>query len=143
MANYASIFKDDPVFWGALKNTLIWTVLSVSIPPLVGFGLALALNQNIAGKTPLRAIFYLPVIIAPIAVATMWRWMYDPFFGLFNSMFTSLGLESVIQDWLGDKDVALYSIFVGYIWQTAGFSMVFIPGWITKRFADIGRGGQN
>ncbi len=128
-ANYASIFKDDPVFWGAFKNTLIWTVLSVSIPPLVGFGLALSLNQNIAGKTPLRAIFYLPVIIAPIAVATMWRWMYDPFFGLFNSMFTSLGLESVIQDWLGDKDVALYSIFVGYIWQTAGFSMVlFLAG---------------
>ncbi len=129
LVNYAAIFKDDPVFWGAFKNTLIWTVLSVSIPPLVGFGLALSLNQNIAGKTPLRAIFYLPVIIAPIAVATMWRWMYDPFFGLFNSMFTSLGMESVIQDWLGDKDVALYSIFVGYIWQTAGFSMVlFLAG---------------
>lgn len=128
-ANYAAILKDDPVFWGAFRNTLLWTVLSVAIPPTVGFLLALSLNQNIAGRVPLRAMFYLPVIIAPIAVATMWRWMYDPFFGLFNSVLTSMGLESLIQDWLGDRKVALYSIFIGYVWQTAGFSMVlFLAG---------------
>ena len=128
-ANYAGILNDDPVFWGAFRNTLLWTVLSVTIPPTVGFFLALSLNQNIAGRVPLRAMFYLPVIIAPIAVATMWRWMYDPFFGLFNSVLTSMGLESLIQDWLGDRKVALYSIFIGYVWQTAGFSMVlFLAG---------------
>jgi raffinose/stachyose/melibiose transport system permease protein len=85
-ANYLGIFTNDPVFWVAFKNTIIWTVISVLIPPALGFLLALSLNQNIPGKTPLRAMFYLPVIIAPIAVATMWRWMYDPFFGLFNSI---------------------------------------------------------
>lgn len=129
LANYVAIFKDDPVFWGALNNTLIWTLLSILIPPVIGFFLALALNQNIPGKAPLRAMFYLPVIIAPIAVATMWRWMYDPFFGLFNGILTSLGLQSLIPDWLGDSKVALYAIFVGYIWQVVGFSMVlFLAG---------------
>ena len=58
------------------------------MPPLCGFLLALALNQPILGRVVLRAIFYLPVIVAPIAVATIWRWMYDPFFGLFNQLFT-------------------------------------------------------
>lgn len=127
--NYAKVLTQDPVFWVAFENTIIWTILSITIPPFLGFVIALSLNQNIFGKTVLRAIFYLPVIIAPIAVATMWRWMYDPFFGLFNSIFNSFELEFLIQDWLGDKDVALYSIFIGYIWQTMGFSMVlFLAG---------------
>ena len=103
--------------------------MSVIFPPAIGFALALALNQNIPGRGPLRALFYMPVIIAPIAVATMWRWMYDPFFGLFNAALTALGLQGLIQDWLGDRNVALYSMFVAYVWQTVGFSLVlFLAG---------------
>jgi raffinose/stachyose/melibiose transport system permease protein len=108
---------------------VIWTALSITIPPVVGFLLAIALNQALPGRNALRAVFYLPVVIAPIAVATMWKWMYDPFFGLFNALLTNLGMEGLIADWLGDRRVALYAIFVGYIWQHAGFSMVlFLAG---------------
>ncbi len=127
--NYVEVFTRDPVFWTAVRNTVLWTVLSVAFPPAIGFGLALALNQNIPGRSPLRALFYMPVIIAPIAVATMWRWMYDPFFGLFNATLTALGLQGLIQDWLGDQNVALYAMFVAYVWQTVGFSLVlFLAG---------------
>ncbi len=127
--NYVEVFTQDPVFWTAVRNTVLWTVLSVVFPPAIGFALALALNQNIPGRSPLRALFYMPVIIAPIAVATMWRWMYDPFFGLFNSTLTALGLQGLIQDWLGDRNVALYAMFVAYVWQTVGFSLVlFLAG---------------
>ncbi len=127
--NYVQVFTRDPVFWTAVRNTVLWTVLSVAFPPAIGFGLALALNQNIPGRSPLRALFYMPVIIAPIAVATMWRWMYDPFFGLFNAALTALGLQGLIQDWLGDQNVALYAMFVAYVWQTVGFSLVlFLAG---------------
>ena len=129
LANYVFIFRDDPVFWMAFRNTVIWTALAIVIPPVIGFLLALALNQALPGRNALRAVFYLPVVIAPIAVATMWKWMYDPFFGLFNTLLTDLGLQWLIADWLGDKRVALYSIFAGYIWQHAGFSMVlFLAG---------------
>jgi raffinose/stachyose/melibiose transport system permease protein len=129
LSNYAGIFTTDPVFWTAFRNTAIWTVLSVIFPPLAGFALALGLNQKIPWRTPLRALFYMPVIIAPIAVATMWRWMYDPFFGLFNAILTGLGLQAIIEDWLGDSAVALYSIFIASVWQTAGFSMIlFLAG---------------
>ena len=127
--NYVEIFTQDPVFWQAARNTILWTVMSVVFPPAIGFALALALNQNIPGRAPLRALFYLPVIIAPIAVATMWRWMYDPFFGLINAGLTALGLRGLIQDWLGDRRVALYSMFIAYVWQTVGFSLVlFLAG---------------
>jgi raffinose/stachyose/melibiose transport system permease protein len=129
LSNYAYILQDDPVFWLAFRNTVIWTVLAVSIPPLIGFGLAMAVNQQLPGRNIMRAIFYLPVILAPIAVATMWKWMYDPFFGLFNQMLTSAGLQHWIKDWLGDRQVALYSVFGAYIWQHVGFSMVlFLAG---------------
>lgn len=127
--NYVQVFTQDPVFWQATRNTILWTVMSVVFPPAIGFLLALALNQNIPGRGPLRALFYLPVIIAPIAVATMWRWMYDPFFGLINAWLTALGLQGLIQDWLGDRRVALYSMFIAYVWQTVGFSLVlFLAG---------------
>ncbi|MGR9173218.1 carbohydrate ABC transporter permease [Rhizobium sp. KDH_Rht_773_N] len=128
-ANYQAIFTRDPVFWVAFRNTVIWTLMSLVFPPLLGLLLALSLNQKIFGRNGLRAIFYLPVIIAPIAVATMWKWMYDPFFGLFSQMLTSWGMQTWIKDWLGNKDIALYSVFVAYLWQTVGFSMVlFLAG---------------
>ncbi|KQO83825.1 sugar ABC transporter permease [Rhizobium sp. Leaf262] len=128
-SNYSAIFTRDPVFWVAFRNTVIWTLMSLIFPPIVGLLLALSLNQKIFGRNSLRAIFYLPVIIAPIAVATMWKWMYDPFFGLFSQLLTDWGLQSWIKDWLGNRDIALYSVFVAYLWQTVGFSMVlFLAG---------------
>ena len=127
--NYRYIFNADPVFWVAFNNTVIWTILSVAIPPVIGLLLALGLNTRIFARGTLRAIYYLPVIIAPIAVATMWRWMYDPFFGLVSQIFNDLGLSFLIQDWLGDRNVALYSMFAAYTWQNVGFSMVlFLAG---------------
>lgn len=129
VANYVDIFTKDPVFWVAFKNTVIWTALSVIFPPFIGLLLALGLNQPIFGRNSLRAVYYLPVIIAPIAVATMWRWMYDPFFGLFGQVLTQLGLQHWIQDWLGNRDLALYSAFIAHVWQSVGFSMVlFLAG---------------
>ncbi len=129
LSNYKHIFFNDPVFWVSFNNTVIWTILSVLIPPVIGLALALGLNAQLFGRTPLRAIYYLPVIIAPIAVATMWRWMYDPFFGLFSQLLTDWGLRSWIMDWLGDRKIALYSMFVAYTWQNVGFSMVlFLAG---------------
>ncbi len=127
--NYVQAATIDPVFWVAFGNTLIWTTMSVVVRRLIGFALALGLNQNLPGRGPLRALFYLPVIIAPIAVATIWRWMYDPFFGLFNAALTAAGLSGLIQDWLGDRVVALYAMFIAYVWETVGFSMVlFLAG---------------
>lgn len=129
LANFDFIFNHDPVFWVAFRNTIIWTILSVTIPPFLGFLLALGLNQNVPGRNALRALFYLPIILAPIAVATMWKWMYDPFYGFFNQMLSEMGLGWMIQDWLGNRHVALYSIFIAYVWQQVGFSMVlFLAG---------------
>lgn len=127
--NYRAVLTQDPVFWGALVNTVLWTLAAITLPNLIAFGLALALNQSLPARGTLRAIFYLPVIIASIAVATIWRWMYDPFFGLFNSLLTEWGMSGWIQDWLGNRKLALWSVFVAHLWSSVGFSMVlFLAG---------------
>lgn len=127
--NYRAVLTADPVFWGALRNTIGWTVLAVLLPNLISFALALALNQRLPGRSWLRVVFYLPVIIAPIAVATIWKWMYDPFFGLFNNLLTAWHLQGWIVDWLGDRHYALGSVFAAHVWQSVGFSMVlFLAG---------------
>ncbi|TQS45102.1 carbohydrate ABC transporter permease [Cryptosporangium phraense] len=127
--NYAEIFTNDTVFYTALRNSVIWVVLSLIVPTVVALGLALALNRRLLGRNLIRSIFYIPAVLASIAVATMWAWMYNPNAGLINSVLTSLGGESLIQDWLGDPKIALYSVFVAFVWQTTGFSMVlFLAG---------------
>jgi len=115
LANYRYILTQDAVFWTAFINTVIWTILSLVFPPLIGLILALGLNRPLVGRVSLRAIYYLPVIIAPIAVATMWRWMYDPFFGLFAQMLTGWGAQ--VPNFLGSRDTTLYWVFIAYVWQ--------------------------
>ena len=125
--NYLTLFTQDPVFWRALSNTGIWVGLSLLIPTSLGLALALALNTKLFGRVGFRAIFYLPAIIASIAVATMWSWMYHPSLGLLNFMLEGLGLGT--PDWLGDRNIALYSVFVPHIWTATGPNMIlFLAG---------------
>ncbi|MBT9371130.1 sugar ABC transporter permease [Rhizobium sp. CSW-27] len=127
LSNYEHILFRDPVFWTAFVNTMVWTVLSMVFLPIIGLLLALGVNYPLYGRSAMRVVFYLPVIIASIAVATMWRWMYDPFFGLFSQILAGLGWP--VPDFLGDRDIALYSVFLAHVWQHVGFAMVlFLAG---------------
>lgn len=129
LQNYVQIFTQDPVFWTAVRNSIAWVVMSLIVPTLVGLMLALALNQQLFARTAFRAIFYLPAIIASIAVATIWSWMYNPILGVVNAALKSLGMSEAIRDWLGDPKIALFSIFIAYVWQSSGVSMVlFLAG---------------
>ncbi len=129
LENYVQVFTQDPVFWRAVSNSVIWVTLSLVIPTTIGLAFAVALDQKLRGRNAFRAALYLPAVIASIAVATMWSWMYNPIFGIVNATFEAVGLEWLIQDWLGDPDVALYSILVAYAWQATGAAMVlFLAG---------------
>lgn len=128
--NYVKIFTQDPVFWTALQNTLIWVVLSLIVPLTVSLVLAVALNRRLFGRNVFRSMFYIPGVLASIAVANMWRWIYNPNYGIGESLGKAFGLPwlSNIQ-WLGDQKIALYSVFVAFVWQSVGTNMVlFLAG---------------
>lgn len=127
--NFVRLFTVDTVFWTAFRNSLIWVVLSLAVPMLISLLLALALNQKVLGRNVFRSIFYLPAVFASITVAAMWRWIYAPSIGAVDQALTLLGLGSWSHEWLGDPNIALYSVFVAAIWQGIGFNMVlFLAG---------------
>jgi raffinose/stachyose/melibiose transport system permease protein len=129
LSNFKYLYFRDPVFWTAFFNTFIWVGLSLVVPVLLGLIAALAVNQPLPGRNVFRTFFYLPQVLAPIAVGTMWRWIYNPNYGAVNDTLRRLGLENWTQLWLGDPNIALYSVFIGFVWTIMGVNMVlFLAG---------------
>jgi len=124
--NYITMFTQDPVFWRAFGNSVMWVLLSLAVPLTISLLLALGLNRQMLGRNLLRSVFYLPVVFAAITVGAMWRWLYNPNLGLFNQLLEDVGLGSWAQIWLGDPRFAFYSIFMASVWQAVGFSMVLL-----------------
>ena len=119
LKNYVTLFN-DPNFIESLQVTLIFAISVVSIEMLLGVGLALLLDRNIRGMSLLRTMFILPMMIAPVVVGLMWRYMYHPTVGTFNRFLKSIGLDGV--DWLGQH--ALLSVIIADIWQWTPFIFI-------------------
>lgn len=119
LKNYVTLFN-DPNFIESLQVTLIFAISVVSIEMVLGVGLALLLDRNIRGMSLLRTMFILPMMIAPVVVGLMWRYMYHPTVGTFNRFLKSIGLDGV--DWLGQH--ALLSVIIADIWQWTPFIFI-------------------
>ena len=142
LENYVSVLTRDPVFWTAMRNSLIWVVLSLLVPTSLGLLIAMALNQQLAGRTIFRTVFYLPAVLGSIAVATMWRWMYNPQLGVVNYVLDTIGLDTLSQSWLGNPQTALYAVFIASCWVVTGLNMVlFLAGLqnVPKELAEAAR----
>ncbi len=117
--NYVTLFN-DPAFRESLSVTLRFAITVVAVEMVIGVGLALLLDRNIRGMSVLRTLFILPMMIAPVVVGLMWRYMYHPTVGTFNRFLKSLGFEGV--DWLGQH--ALMSVIIADIWQWTPFIFI-------------------
>ena len=109
LENYMKLIKGDKVYT-AVRNNLIWIVLTIFVTMTVSLGFALILNKSFKGRTFFRGFFYFPCVIAPIAVAIIWRWIYNPTFGFINDFFEAIGSE-FSQTWISDAKVSLYAVF--------------------------------
>ncbi|WP_328747879.1 sugar ABC transporter permease [Streptomyces sp. NBC_00285] len=134
LANYRALM-DDSEFWESFRHSLFMVVAMAAIPTALGLVLAAALFDHV-GKhfgtriaAVLRACFYLPQVL-PIAVAgIVWSWILAPDNGSLNSLLKAVGLGSWQQDWLGDPDLALYSVMGVMVWVQLGFPLViFMAG---------------
>jgi len=128
--NYVRLFTQDPVFWTSVQNTVVWVILSILIPTTLGLLMAIALNQPLIGRNLFRSVFYIPGVLAPIAVANMWRWMYNPNYGVFSEISKTLHIgDGSGVTLLSDPKVAIYAVFAAFVWQIAGLNMVlFLAG---------------
>ncbi|MGW1063590.1 carbohydrate ABC transporter permease [Streptomyces aureus] len=134
LANYRELL-DDSEFWASFRHSLFMVVAMAVVPTALGLVLAAALFDFVAkhfgARTAalLRACFYLPQVL-PIAVAgIVWSWILAPDDGTLNDLLRAVGLGSWQQDWLGDPDIALYSVMGVMVWVQLGFPLVvFMAG---------------
>jgi multiple sugar transport system permease protein len=121
LRNYRDLIGDDP-FWHAMRNTALYTVLSVPLGMLVSLAMAVTVNRRLPGINIFRAIFFLPVITSWVAVSVVWITLLSPESGLVNYFFGLVGLPD--QHWLDSPRWAMLAIVVITIWKGAGFQMV-------------------
>lgn len=121
LKNYISLLQDEN-FRESFSVTIAFATLVVSIEMVVGVGLALLLDRNLMGMSVLRTIFILPIMIAPIVVGLMWRYMYHPSVGVFNAFTNLIGIGDI--PWLSDGTWAFTAVIIADVWQWSPF--VFI-----------------
>ncbi|MFO6464948.1 carbohydrate ABC transporter permease [Jannaschia sp. KMU-145] len=119
--NYVNLLGDAAFresFWVTIK----FAAIVVSVEMVLGVGLALLLDRELRGMTILRTVFILPMMIAPIVVGLVWRYMYHPTVGTFNKWLDGMGLSSA--PWLSDGNWAFASIVIADVWQWTPFIFI-------------------
>jgi multiple sugar transport system permease protein len=124
--NYRHMFVEDELFRKSLFATLYYSFGSVPLVILVAFLVALLLNQKVRGLPIFRTIYYLPVIVPSIASTMLWLWLFNPDFGLFNSMLKIAGLPEL--QWIYDEQTAIPSLILMSTWGIGNAAVIFLAG---------------
>lgn len=124
--NYAQLFEDG-LFWLSLKNTMIFTAITVSAEVVLAVAIALLINQqHVWTSRVTRVLILLPYAIPPIANGLIWHFMYSFQFGFLNRILFTLGIITDPINWAGNPDTALYAVTVPYIWRTLPFAILLV-----------------
>jgi raffinose/stachyose/melibiose transport system permease protein len=124
--NFVNIFTNDDLFRNAFFNNIKFMLVVVIFQTAASLILGIYLVKNTRGSVLLRALFFFPTILSSISVAFVWRFVYDPNFGLANRILGVVGLES---SYLGNDATAIYWVALSQVWFHTGQVMViFIAG---------------
>ena len=122
LKNYGKML-DDSVVWISFRNTFYYVAGTVPVSIVLSFYIAVILNEKwFRGRSLMRTIYFLPVVVAMVAVAFVWQWLYNPSFGIINRLMQLVGLPPQI--WLGDPWLAMPCIILVSIWKGLGFFVI-------------------
>lgn len=128
LGNYVEMLS-EPRVQHAFFNNLKWLAYYLVVPTIVGLGLALLLDSDLPGTYVFRTIFFIPFTITTVAVASTWRWIYDPNVGLLTEVLRTIGLGDFARSWLGDPDINTYAIMAASLWAWSGFTfLIYFAG---------------
>jgi multiple sugar transport system permease protein len=127
LKNYLNLFS-DPLFWKSLLNTLYFLVVAGPLTIFVALISAIFLNSKLVRfKSLLRLSYFAPVVATLVAVSVVWRYIYDPRFGLLNYALSFVGVHA--RDWLSDPVWAMPAIILFAVWKNFGYTMmIFLAG---------------
>jgi multiple sugar transport system permease protein len=121
--NYAEIFQ-DPAFGPALRNTMVFTLVSIVVQYSVGLALATFFNRRFTLAPTLRALFLVPWLLPLIVSASAWSWMLNSESGIVNSFLGLFGVEPV--NWLTSPDWSLTAVILANVWIGIPFNLVIL-----------------
>lgn len=122
--NYIRLLKDQE-FWATTGRTAYFTGVSIFLELVLGIFIALLLNEDLKGRTFLRAIIILPWAVPTIVNGAMWKWIYHPEYGALNAFLSLLGLIDQYQSWLGSPWMAMNMIIIADVWKMTPFVVIF------------------
>jgi multiple sugar transport system permease protein len=124
LGNYILLVQ-TPLFWQAFGNTLYFVIVGVPLSIGVSLGMALLLNSKLARLKPLfRTALFAPVVTTLVAVAVIWRYLFNTRYGLLNYALSGVGISPI--DWLGDPHWAMPAIIVFAVWKNFGYNMIIL-----------------
>ena len=123
LQNYVKMFKDKQI-WQSTWNSFYFVILTVPVGVFIALLLAVLLNSKIKGRDVYRCIYFLPMVVAPAAVAMVWRWIFNAEVGILNQMLSVFGIRG--PNWLSDPNLAIVSIAIIAIWSAVGYYLVMI-----------------
>ena len=125
LRNYTELAHDH-LFWKSLSVTTYYTLGSVPLVIIVGFFIALLLNQRVRGLSAWRTIYYLPTLVPAIANAVLWIWIFNPDFGLLNSLLRSVGMPT--SQWIYSERAAIPALILMSAWGFGNAMVIFLAG---------------
>jgi multiple sugar transport system permease protein len=126
LEHYKQMLFEDELVWHSLKITTVYAVLSVPLNLIFGLILAILLNQKIKALGTFRTIFYFPAVLPEIATIFLWMLVFDPSYGLFNSILKWFNING--PNWLGSADWALPSFVIMSLWGVGGGMLIYLAG---------------
>lgn len=127
LQNYIDLFINSSEGFGkSIMNSITLAVLSVFVQLPIALILALILASGVKGEGFYRTVFFIPVIISTVVIGQLWMKVYNPSYGLLNSLLSNIGLESLTRAWLGETQTSLMAAFVPTVWQYIGYHMLLM-----------------
>jgi multiple sugar transport system permease protein len=122
LSNFVTMTRDDHVFH-ALLISAYYVLWNIPIQTVVALGLAMLLNRRLPGMGVYRALFVLPYMSTPVAMAVVWGWLFNGQNGMINHLLSLVGITG--PNWLGDQATALPVVAMIATWQYVGYNMLF------------------
>ena len=124
LANFQTMVWEDELPLHAMRITVLYAVMALPLHLFFGVSLAMLLNTKIRGLAILRTIYYLPAILAGVAVALLWRWIFSPDFGLLNLALSQIGIQGPA--WLSDRTWVMPSFVLMSLWGVGGSMVIYV-----------------
>jgi len=125
-ANYQRMFFDDKLFWQSLKVTFVYAAMYLPLGLIMGFAVALMMNQKVRGILVFRTLYYTPAVVSGAAVAILWQFVFHRDFGVLNNILGWIGIDPI--PWMLSEKWALFAFVIMGLWGVGGGMIVYLAG---------------